>query len=265
MERGTVAVPEGSLFYEQAGSGVPIVFISGGSMLDRRGWNQQFAQLGRWNRVIRYDLRGFGASSQPTGPFSPYDDLQALLDQLGVNSAVLVGHSRAGGLGIDFCLEHPQSVIAVVAATPALDGFPYSDAFKQRTARIFGAYKSGGGEAAIEALLSDPCLAPRKVQVAARVRSIALDNLAVLNIDPTWMRTIEPPAFDRLEEIDQPFLVISAEHDDPDNRAVAKLLEGRLANAQRVELTGAGHLSHLDQPETFDKVVHEFIQSLSLK
>jgi pimeloyl-ACP methyl ester carboxylesterase len=264
VESGTVAVPAGALFYEQAGRGIPIVLISGGSMLDRRGWDEQFAELARCHRVIRYDVRGVGASSQPTGPFSPYDDLQSLLDRLGVEKAVLVGHSFAGGLAIDFCLERPQSVTAVVAVTPALGGFTYSDAFEERNAKIFRAYQSGGGEAAIDAVLSDPCLAPRDAQNAARCRSIVLDNLAMFDIDPAWMRPIELPALDRLGEIDQPFLVISAQHDDPDNRAVALLLESRLANARRVELTGAGHLAHFDQPAKFNTLVHEFIRSLSL-
>jgi 3-oxoadipate enol-lactonase len=264
IDLGTVAVPTGNLFYEQAGCrGLPIVLISGGSMLDRRGWDDQFTELARWHRVIRYDLRGLGASTQPTAPYSPCDDLQSLLDQLGVERTVLIGHSFAGGLAIDFCLDRPKRVIAVVAETPALGGYPYSDAFKERTATIFSAYQSGGGEAAVEAMLSDPFLAPKAGTAKERLRAIALDNLAVFNFDPGLLQSLEPPAFDRLEEISRPFLVISAEHDDPDNRAVADLLERRLANARRVELKSAGHLAHLDQPQQFNELIVEFMRSLA--
>jgi pimeloyl-ACP methyl ester carboxylesterase len=161
MSSGTVVLHDGTLFYEDAGGGMPIVLISGGSMLDRRGWDDQFTELARRYRAIWYDLRGLGAFSQATAAFSPYDDLQSLLDHLSIDRAVLVGHSFAGGLAIDFCLERPERVIAVVAETPALGGFAYSSAFKERNASIFRAYQSGGGEAVVEAILSDPFLAPR--------------------------------------------------------------------------------------------------------
>jgi pimeloyl-ACP methyl ester carboxylesterase len=260
---GTVVVPGGTLFYEQTGRGMPLVLISGGSMLDHRGWDDQFAELSRWHRVVRYDLRGLGRSSQPTEPFSPYDDLQSLLDHLGIDRAILVGHSFAGGLAIEFCLERPQRVIAVVAETPALDGFAYSDAFKERVATIFTAYASGGGKATVDAILSDPFLAPKHGRARERLRSIILDNLAIFSIDPALMERIQPPAFDRLEDIHQPVFVISAENDDPDNRAVAKLLEQRVPKARHIELQETGHLAHLDRPQEFNNLVRDFVHGLT--
>jgi 2-succinyl-6-hydroxy-2,4-cyclohexadiene-1-carboxylate synthase len=176
---------------------------------------------------------------------------------------VLVGHSRAGGLAIDFCLEQPQRVIGVAAVTPTLGGFAYSDAFKERNAAIFRAYEAGGGEAAVDVFLSHPSLAPRKEHVRRRVRSIALDNLAVFTIDSGWMRRTEPPAIGRLGEITQPVLVVSGEHDDPDNRAVANVLAARLPNVRRVDLPEAGHPAHLDQPETFNELLLEFAGRVS--
>jgi pimeloyl-ACP methyl ester carboxylesterase len=195
-------------------------------------------------------------------PPSPYDDLQSLLDHLRIERAVLVGHSFAGGLALDFCLERPERVIAVVAETPALGGFAYSRAFKERNATIFSAYQSGGGEALVESILSDPFLAPRERQAKERVRGIVPENVSILETDPGLMRAIEPLAVDRLEEIRQPLLIISAEHDHPDNGAVVELLERRVANARRVELKGAAHLAHLDQPQTFNELIREFMQSL---
>jgi 3-oxoadipate enol-lactonase len=251
------------LYYEEAGQGKPIVLISGGSMLDRRGWDDHFVGLGRTHRVIRYDLRGLGASSEPTTPFSPYDDLESLLEHLEIDRAVLIGHSFGGGLAIDFCLDRPERVIAVVAETPALSGFVYSDAFNARIERFVSAYARGGGEACVEAMLSDSFIAPKDERVRERVRSIVLDNLAVLTLDPALIQTIEPPALDRLDEIRQPFLVISAERDDANNRAVADLLESRVANARRVELEDAGHLAHLEQPRRFNEIVLEFMRGLT--
>jgi pimeloyl-ACP methyl ester carboxylesterase len=251
------------LFYEQAGTGLPIVFISGGSMLDRRGWDDQFAEVARFYRAIRYDFRGMGRSSRPTGPFSPFDDLESLLDRVGAERSVLVGHSRAGGLAIDFCLDRPERVLAVVAVTPSLGGFAYSDAFEERNAAIVRAFETGGGEAVVDAFLGDRSLGPRKEAVRRRVRAIALENLGLLDIQSGWVREIEPPAIDRLEQIAQPVLVVSAEHDGPDNRAVADVLEARLPNVRRVDLPDAGHPAHLDQPELFNEQLLEFVRGLS--
>jgi pimeloyl-ACP methyl ester carboxylesterase len=142
-------------------------------------------------------------------------------------------------------------------------GFAYSPAFKERNAKIFRAYQSAGGEAVVEAILSDRFLAPRDRRVKERVRAIVLENVAIFETDPGLMRALEPPAIERLEEISQPLLVVSAEHDDPDNHAVAELLERRVANARRVELHGAAHLAHLDQPHEFNGLLREFIQGLT--
>jgi pimeloyl-ACP methyl ester carboxylesterase len=91
IRSGAAVVPEGRLFYEDAGTGMPpVVFISGGSMLDRRGWDGQFRELAHRYRVIRYDLRGLGASSQATAAFSPYDDLESLLDTAASNAPFLL-------------------------------------------------------------------------------------------------------------------------------------------------------------------------------
>jgi 3-oxoadipate enol-lactonase len=259
IQAGTVALADGSLFYEEAGSGIPVVFISGGSLLDLRGWDDQFTALRRGYRTIRYDVRGVGRSSRPAAPFSPLADLESLLDELTVERAVLVGHSFAGGVAIDFCLERPERVIALAVAAPALGGFAYSDAFEQRLLRVVSAYRTSGADGVVAAMLADPHLAPRHPRARERVGALIRDNIGVLEIDPRMSKVIDPPAIDRLEEVRRPLLVVAAEHDHPDNRAVCELLEARVANARQVELRGTGHLAHLDEPRTFTELLYEFI------
>src|SRR5262252_1646742 len=88
------------LYYEDHGSGQPVVLIHG-YPLSGRAWEKQVPVLlddGR--RVITYDRRGFGDSSQPAGGYD-YDtfaaDLHALLETLDLRDAVLVGHSMGTG------------------------------------------------------------------------------------------------------------------------------------------------------------------------
>jgi non-heme chloroperoxidase len=88
------------LYYEDHGSGTPVVLIHG-YPLSGRAWEKQLPVLmedGR--RVITYDRRGFGKSSQPVGGYD-YDtfaaDLNALMEALDLRDAVLVGHSMGTG------------------------------------------------------------------------------------------------------------------------------------------------------------------------
>ena len=88
------------LHYEDYGSGTPVVLIHG-YPLSGRAWDKQVPMLlddGR--RVITYDRRGFGKSSQPAGGYN-YDtfaaDLHALMETLDLHDAVLVGHSMGTG------------------------------------------------------------------------------------------------------------------------------------------------------------------------
>jgi non-heme chloroperoxidase len=88
------------LYYEDHGSGPPVILIHG-YPLSGRAWDKQIpVLLGAGRRVIIYDRRGFGKSSQPTIGYD-YDtfaaDLTALMEQLDLREATLVGHSMGTG------------------------------------------------------------------------------------------------------------------------------------------------------------------------
>jgi non-heme chloroperoxidase len=88
------------LYYEDHGSGPPVIMIHG-YPLSGRAWDKQLpALLGTGYRVITYDRRGFGKSSQPTSGYD-YDtfasDLNSVMDALDLRGAMLVGHSMGTG------------------------------------------------------------------------------------------------------------------------------------------------------------------------
>jgi non-heme chloroperoxidase len=88
------------IYYEDHGSGTPVVLIHGYPLNSDSWERQEPALLGAGYRVIRYDRRGFGNSSRPTTGFD-YDtftaDLNALLEQLGLEDIALVGFSMGTG------------------------------------------------------------------------------------------------------------------------------------------------------------------------
>ena len=110
---------------ESAGFGLPVVFLHAG-VCDRRMWAEQMQELAMQGyHVVAYDRRGFGETDSEDVPFNHVVDLEAVLDRLGLNGAVLVGNSLGGGIAIDFALEHSDRVAALggtltIASTPGL-------------------------------------------------------------------------------------------------------------------------------------------------
>ncbi len=117
VEAGRVAVQGGELFYEAHGQGAPVVLLHAGAQFDHTMWDGQVQALARRHLVIRYDLRGFGRSSRPSGPFSPTTDLLRVLETLGVERASLVGLGMGSGVAINFALQHPERVDRLVLAS----------------------------------------------------------------------------------------------------------------------------------------------------
>jgi non-heme chloroperoxidase len=103
------------LYYEDHGSGAPVVMIHG-YPLSGRAWDKQLpVLLEAGHRVITYDRRGFGKSSQPAGGYD-YDtftaDLAALIDELDLRDATLVGHSMGTGEVTRYLGTHGSARVA---------------------------------------------------------------------------------------------------------------------------------------------------------
>ena len=114
------------LFYQDSGSGKPIVLIHGWP-LDGSSWAYQTAALLRQgHRVITYDRRGFGKSSQPSSGYdydTLADDLKALLDELAVQDVTLVGFSMGGGEVARYMGRHAGAHVGRVAFVSAVTPF----------------------------------------------------------------------------------------------------------------------------------------------
>ncbi len=72
-------------------------------------------------------------------------------------------------------------------------------------------------------------------------------------------RTMDPPAIDRLDELDVPTLVIVGELDMPDIHEIADLVLAANPNAERIEIDGVAHMVNLEKPEEFNRVVLGFL------
>lgn len=100
---------EVNLYYEDLGSGTPVVLIHGWP-LDHQMWDYQIAALtDAGYRCIAYDRRGFGKSDKPLSGYdydTLTDDLKAIMDELQLENAVLVGFSMGGGEVVKYFSKH---------------------------------------------------------------------------------------------------------------------------------------------------------------
>ena len=120
LEDGTELILDGEI----AGKGPPVVLLHGLSATRRNVVQGSRALLRRGYRLIAYDARGHGASSAaPRYAYSDLiEDLEAVLADLGIERAALVGSSMGAATGMAFALRHPEQVGALVQITPAYNG-----------------------------------------------------------------------------------------------------------------------------------------------
>jgi 3-oxoadipate enol-lactonase len=260
-----IRVNGAELYYDVGGEGRPLVLLHDG-LLDLRMWDDQFVAFARLYKTIRYDRRGYGNSSEQNRPFSDVSDLYRLLHHLGIDEAYLLGISNGGKVALEFALEHPGMVAALVLVGPSLGGYRPSDEKQRRVSEILSVARERGTEAGVEAWMEDPFYPPAKDKPAARerVRRIARENLPRLLSVPGLREEPYPPTIESLSRIVVPTLIVVGERDDRDNREIASLLASRLPRAEKKVFAGCGHLVNLERPEQFYSFVVNFLDERGL-
>lgn len=278
----TVSLGDATLGYDEAGTG-PVVILVHAGCADRRMWVHQMAPLAARYRVVRYDWRGYGESSDATGTFAHRRDLLALMDVLDVRRATLVGASDGGRIALDTALTAPDRVTALVLMAPGLSGHQWPASmmqlYRDRVHAVLGAdalrgYRSGEVEPIDEGELSAYSEAETEFLVAGPDRSrtdlhpqvwdlaVAMDrdlNRRMWSRPPTQEQAMDPPAEGRLHEVGVPTLVINGAADLPDIVAVSALLADRIPGAHRVELPETGHLPALERPWAVNAALMSFL------
>jgi len=268
---GTLAVENGTLYYEAAGDehSHPLLLIHAG-IADHSMWDDQVEPFSRRYRVIAYDGRGFGKSFVEEGAsFSNRQDIRDLFDHLGVRSAYVIGVSRGGQIATDFALEHPTMVDALVLVGAGLSG--WDGAGHTSTAeemRLYNRYEElakaedweGEADNGVQLWVDGPGQpagrAPQRVR--ERVRAMCLNTRTTHPTDGE-PRTLQPPAAGRLQEIRVPTLVIAGELDTSGTHAQADLLARGVPGARRVVISGTAHVPNMEKPEEFNNLVLDFL------
>ncbi len=266
-QTGFVDVQGGRLYYEEAGTGQPLVLIHGG-FLDRRMWDTQFQVLARDYRVIRYDVRAHGLSHADSVPFADHEDLHRLLRALGIGPATIIGLSMGGRIAIDFAVTYPEEVAALILVGPGLSGYDFAnDEFTKYVEELTEAFEADDFSAVTETFARWWCDGPQRTpdQVDPTVRRHVLDMLA--GSGQRWRyysleQSLEPPAMPRLGDIHVPTLVVLGSLDVPVIRDIADLIVQEVPGARLVTIPRVAHMVNMEKPEEFNRVVLEFLSGL---
>ncbi len=271
IQTGFAEVNSTTLYYEVAGAGHPFVLVHG-HLLDRRSWDEQFAVFAQRYRVMRYDQRGFGDSGLITRGerYSDRQDLYELMKFLGIE-----GVSGGGSLAIDFTLEHPEMVDALIPVTAGVSGFRPSEEMMNKHPEVVRMYTSlneafeqhdmaRAVEVSLELWTDGPGRLPGQAApgVRERVREMTTrnwerpDDEAQAETPPV---PLEPPAIGRLSQIHVPALIILGEWDAPNP---LDQLAADIPGAKKVTMAETAHHPFMETPAEFNQVVLDFLGSL---
>jgi 3-oxoadipate enol-lactonase len=255
-----------NLAYNDQGTGIALIFLHA-FPLNRTMWRPQEEVLSRRYRVITVDLRGHGGSDAPLWRFTleQYaDDMAGLMDHLSIPRAVLVGLSMGGYVGFAFYRKYAERVRGLVLA----DTRAQADTEEARTGRFNlaqTAFRQGPGAVAdimIPKLFGATSLKTKPDLVDHVRRMITGNEVSGIIVDLIAMGD-RPDSLSLLPQITCPTVVIVGEEDHTTPAADARLIAQGIAGAKLAVIPGAGHISNLEQPEQFNKIVGEFAAGLA--
>jgi pimeloyl-ACP methyl ester carboxylesterase len=261
----------GGIAFDDEGSGPPLALVHAG-VADRRMWAPVVAALAGRHRIIRHDIRGVGETLPPTGPWSHHTDFLALLDELLITKAHVVGASLGAGIAVEAALARPGSVASLVLVAPGgalLGEAPLS--FRPIWAAEVDALDRGDLDGAVEinlrAWVDGPLRPPEAIDpdVRAFVGRMQREAFEIPEWDPEDAPEHEliPPADRRLAELTCPVLVIVGDADDPAIVAIAERVAAEAQRARLVVLPGVGHMLSLEAPALFAEILGDFLGAVA--
>lgn len=256
VDTGYVIVDGGKLYYELAGKGKNIVLLHDG-MVNREIWDEQFPLLAEKFRVVRYDRRGYGKSSDPEMKYSHIEDLNRLFIQLNIDKAIIFGMSSGGRLAIDFTLTYPEKVEGLVLVGAVVSGFGYTSHMQTRGGHFDPQKYSDPVKVNEYFILDDPYeIYSENTSAKERVMKL-LPGLARENRVPT--QPASKVAVRSLSDIKVPALILVGEFDIPDVHAHAGVINAGIADSKREIIPRSGHLIPIEQPALFNEAIMNFL------
>jgi len=257
------------LYYEIHGEDQPLVLISGlGYSLWQ--WHRMVPILADDFQVITFDNRGVGQSDKPEGPYTVQmlaADTVGLLGALGIEKAIVVGHSMGGFIAQAIALDFPRWVAKLVLCSTNFGG-PHHVPVTAEAMKV------------LTDVTSDPLTRFKNGLVVSTAPGWVEKNPELIKSWVEWRvaNPIEPAAYQaqlaiglsllpeaaafesRLPQIKVPTLILFGEYDQVVPSANANLLAKQIAGSQIFILPDAGHFFPIEVPEAASRAIIEFAE-----
>lgn len=257
------------LYFEETGSGIPVLFIHEFAG-DHRSWESQVRALGRDYRCITYDARGYPPSDVPA-ELSSYSqeravaDAIAILDHLGIDRAHVVGLSMGGFCAVHLARLHPDRLRSTVAAACGYGAQPErEESFRVECEAIAAALETEGWSLVAERYASGPArvqLQNKDPRGWEEFRQQLAEHSSAGSA--ATMRGVQArrPSLYRLTEslaaVTVPTLIVTGDEDegclDP-----GLMLKRTMPAAALAVMPRTGHACNLEEPELFNAILRDF-------
>jgi pimeloyl-ACP methyl ester carboxylesterase len=254
-------VDGGQVYYETCGKGPQAIVLIHDGVINSASFDDMWPILCRDFRVVRYDRRGYGKSPAAKAPYSPQEDLAAVMRAAGLDHASLVGFSFGGGLAVSYAIGHPEQVDRLVISGASLNGFKVSKNFTGRITKVMLPMVIGNMDAVIanaskETWIMAPGNDAARVKIAALIKASPQDLRHQMK-DPIkgW-----PSDLPRMPDLKVPTLIMTGDHDIADNQAQSGAAQVLIPGSRRIVVEDAGHLMQMEHPKEVADLIADFVR-----
>ncbi len=258
------------LYYEETGSGTPVVFVHEFAG-DHRSWEPQMRHFGQRYRAIAYNARGYPPSDVPDdvafySQARAADDIRAVLDHLGLDRAHVVGLSMGGFATLHFGFRHPDRARSLVVGGCGYGAEPGKrEQFRAEAESVVAFIRESG----MQAFAARYALGPTRVQFEnkdprgfAEFRDHLAEHSAVGAANTQLGVQRERPSLfdlvDRMKALTVPTLVLTGDEDWP-CLAPGLLMKQSIPSAALAVMPNCGHTINIEDPDEFNRLVGAFL------
>jgi pimeloyl-ACP methyl ester carboxylesterase len=259
------------LYFEETGSGVPIIFVHEFAG-DHRSWEPQLRHFGQRYRAIAFNARGYPPSGVPEDPTAysqnrAADDIAAVLDHLAIGRAHIVGLSMGGFATLHFGFRHAARAFSLCVAGCGYGAEPSErDRFRAEAEAVVAFIRANGMAAFAERY----ALGPTRVQFEnkdprgfAEFKRMLAEHSAVGSANTQLGVQRERPSLydltDAMRTLTVPTLILHGDEDWP-CLAPGLLMKRSIPSAALAVMPNCGHGINLEAPDEFNRILGDFLQ-----